>query len=197
MFFDHGYLSALLFVTNAVALPQGSPTGTSPFDVFINPNGNKLGNNGTVRPLIRLTGWEGCDIEDPCNPKLDKKAAIRKGFEDMQMMKPAYEDISDPSDPPRNAYSMHWEDAAAVEFFGSFQKTGEHREIVQSKFLQSPSQKVQANLLTWEIPENLNMLVRVLRWYSQISLLMSRAGPTAKRNHHGACMFVAMIRRAM
>jgi hypothetical protein len=132
MSFNRWYLSVLLFATNAFA--QGSPNGTSPDDVFLTPNGYKLGNNETLRPLIRLTGWEGCAVKDPCHPDLDKKAAIKKGFEDMQTMIPAYEDVPDPSDPPANAYAVNWEDAAAVEFFGSFQKTGEHRSNVQSKF---------------------------------------------------------------
>lgn len=133
MSFGRWYLIILLFATNAFA--QGSPTGTSPDDVFITPNGYKIGNNETVRPLVRLTGWEGCHIKDPCNPDLDKKAAIKKGFEDMQTMIPAWEDWSSPEDAPENAYDVDWNDAATIEFFGSFQKTGEHRSDVQSKFV--------------------------------------------------------------
>jgi hypothetical protein len=105
MSFGRWYLSILLFATNAFA--QGIPTSSAPDDVFITPNGYKIGNNGTVRPLIRLTGWKGCDVKDPCNPDLDKKAAIKKGFEDMQTMIPAWEDVPDPSDAPVNSYDVN------------------------------------------------------------------------------------------
>ncbi|KAF2005710.1 hypothetical protein P154DRAFT_530524 [Amniculicola lignicola CBS 123094] len=77
---------------------------------------------------------EGCHVKGPCNPDLDKNAAIKKGFEDMQTMIPAWEDLVDPRDSPENACKVNWEDAAAVEFFGSFQKTAEHRSSEQKRF---------------------------------------------------------------
>jgi len=118
MFFGRWCLSILLFAMNAFA-----------DDVFIIPNGNN-----DFKPLVRLTGWQGCDVKDPCNPDLDKKAAIKKGFEDMQTMIPAWENVPDPSDPPENAYPVNWDDAAAVKFFGSLQKNGDYRSNIKSKF---------------------------------------------------------------
>jgi hypothetical protein len=129
MFFRCWYLSILLFATNAFA--QEQQTDESRGDVVIPANTFNIPDNGTVKPFVRLTGWEGCQVKDPCNPGVDKKTAIKKGFEDMQKMIPAYEDVPDPSNPPPNAYDMNWEDAAAVEFFGSFQKTGDYRSNVQ------------------------------------------------------------------
>ncbi|KAF2733320.1 hypothetical protein EJ04DRAFT_513303 [Polyplosphaeria fusca] len=140
-------LSILLFARNAFA--QSNPNGSSSDDVFITPNGYNIRNNGTVGPLIRLTGWEGCDVKDPCNPDLDKKAAIKKGFEDMQTMIPAWEDVPDPSDPPENSYDVNWEDAAAVEFFGSFQRTGEHRSNVQTNLNMLAQQ--ENNIIGWSL----------------------------------------------
>jgi hypothetical protein len=64
----------------------------------------------------------------------NKKAAIKKGFEDMQTMIPAWEDVPDRGDRPENPYTVNWEDGAAVELLCSFQRTGEYRSNVQSKF---------------------------------------------------------------
>lgn len=116
----------LLFAINAFM--QANRRDPMFDDVIITPNYK----NGTADVKVILRGWEGCDVEGPCNPGINKKEAIKKGFEDMQIMIP--EDMgSDPSDPPENAYPINWENAAAVEFFGPFQRTGEHRQNVQSK----------------------------------------------------------------
>jgi hypothetical protein len=90
--------------------------------------------NGNVSVQVILRGWQGCDATDPCTGKKDqsKRNLIKAGFEEMQKMIPDnFQDPVDPSDPPVNRYDIDWNSAAAIEFWGSHQKTQSYRELVQ------------------------------------------------------------------
>lgn len=131
MSFARRQIHILLFTTLALCRPQSTPENGE--EIIFRPNLFKNSSDGDVGARIILRGFQGCEEEDPCNPDLDKKAAIKKGFEDMQVMIPMV-DVVDPSDPPENAYNINWEDAVMVEYFGNFQKTGSHRRNVQGEY---------------------------------------------------------------
>jgi hypothetical protein len=90
---------------------------------------------GNVSATVRLGGWEGCDVRDPCNPDnpdRNKRQVIKAGFVEMQKMIPdAFRSAPDPSDPPVNRYDIDWESAPAIEFFGSWRKTRDYKSLVQ------------------------------------------------------------------
>lgn len=73
---------------------------------------------GNVSATVRLGGWEGCDVRDPCNPNnpdRNKRQIIKAGFEEMQKMIPdAFHSAPDPSDPPVNRYDIDWDSAAGA-----------------------------------------------------------------------------------
>lgn len=152
----HWYLLIPFFFVISV-LAQGSPSGNDPGDLYITLPNFK---NGTVRPNVVLTGFEGCEIiEDPCDPKkekkIDQKAAIKKGFEDMNVMIPAPEDPADGNE----RYPIDWEDASAIEYFGSYQRNEHVRDNIQCKFFLIAPNVGTSVLKQWNI-DNMNQLVR-------------------------------------
>jgi hypothetical protein len=140
------------------------PADFVPFDhndVELTPNAH-YGNNSIDANLI-LRGWEGCDQElepDPCDPeprRSNKKMLIKAGFEEMQKMIPNVLDTNpDPSIGPTHPSPIDWNSAPAVEFFGSFQKTGAYRNLVQRTLA---SKRVVKELVLIVDSENINTLV--------------------------------------
>ncbi|KAF1938131.1 hypothetical protein EJ02DRAFT_437367 [Clathrospora elynae] len=145
LFFPH-LISALDSPPLTWQTPNDPPS--EPFtsaDMLLKPNAR----NFTTQ--VNLRGWEGCDAEDPCNPDLNKRRIIKAGFEEMQKMIPnAWNDVSDPSDGPSIKYPFDWNSAAAVQFWGSFAKTADYRQLVQDN-MDTLASQVSGDWFGWTL----------------------------------------------
>jgi hypothetical protein len=113
------------------------PADFVPFDyndIELTPNAYYSNNSINAKLVLRC--WEGCDKEvkpDPCDPhqrRSNKKMLIKAGFEEMQkMITNVLDSNPDPSIGPTHPSPIDWNSAPAVEFFGSFKKTGAYRDL--------------------------------------------------------------------
>jgi hypothetical protein len=105
--------------------PPAEPLSSN--DVILRPDSN-------VSAQVILRGWEGCDKEDPCNPDLNKCNITQSALEEMQKMIPnTFDDLdADPNDPREKNNIIDWNCASAIEFWDSFEKTEDFRQLVQS-----------------------------------------------------------------
>jgi hypothetical protein len=172
-----------LCLRTSLAAPHPEPAAEiGPGDVKVDVKDE----NGNVTGQIVLTGFDKCDVEDPCDPSTSKRDDIIDGLDDMIRMIP-YKEPNFPLD---------WKNAPVMEFFGPKWRNEQWRKKIQG-MLSAPAPKNLLGIteLTFSFVENVYGLTQVSRGWIFGWRLHVRCDDIARavRRHNHPILFLPLL----